>query len=246
MRIHPKYFVPNSFTALSMVFGFASVVLSARGEFNLAAWMILWGVLLDKLDGTFARLLNASSEFGVQFDSFADFISFGVAPAALVMFSVQSAPAFAESNLMYLAYGAAAFYAVMTSVRLARFNISEPPGGENIFYGIPTTFCGALVASGFLVWQQNALSFRLLQSMPVVLLVCGAAMVSNIKLPKVKPRENKLVNLLQIGNIVAIYVLATARMAPEYLFGASLAYLLIGTTWAALHPPNLDGSAPAA
>ena len=79
-----RYIVPNSFTALSLVFGLVSIVASSSGNYQLASWLILWGVLLDKLDGASARLLNASSEFGVQFDSFADFVVFGIAPASLI------------------------------------------------------------------------------------------------------------------------------------------------------------------
>ena len=98
----------------------------------------------------------------------------------------------------------------------------------------------------FLTWEQNSLSLKLLEPMPIVLLVCGFAMVSNIKLPKVKPRANVALNIFQIVNIVAVYTLASLRMAPEYLLGVCLGYLLIGTAWAALHPPNLDASGPAA
>jgi CDP-diacylglycerol--serine O-phosphatidyltransferase len=65
--------VPNGFTALSLLLGLGSVVKSAEGDFRLAAWMIPWGVLLDKLDGSAARLLDATSKFGVELDSFADF-----------------------------------------------------------------------------------------------------------------------------------------------------------------------------
>ena len=56
--VNLKYLVPNGFTAISMLFGFASILNAAEGNFELSAWMITWGVLLDKLDGTFARLLN--------------------------------------------------------------------------------------------------------------------------------------------------------------------------------------------
>ena len=83
-----KYLVPNAFTALSMILGMAAVVLAASGDSDLAAWLILWGVLLDKLDGGAARMLGASSEFGAEMDSFADFATFGVAPAALIFFSL--------------------------------------------------------------------------------------------------------------------------------------------------------------
>ena len=71
-----KYLVPNGFTAFSLLLGLASIVHSVNGHYELAAWMILWGVLLDKLDGTAARIMNASSPFGAQLDSFADFVSF--------------------------------------------------------------------------------------------------------------------------------------------------------------------------
>ena len=81
-----KYLIPNSITASSMLMGLASIYLAAREDFVMAAWLILWGVLLDKLDGTMARLLDACSEFGVQFDSFADFVVFGIAPASLIYF----------------------------------------------------------------------------------------------------------------------------------------------------------------
>ena len=84
-----RYLVPNAFTSMSLILGLISVVLSVRGNPALAAWLILWGVLLDKLDGSAARLLNASSPFGAQLDPFADFVSFGIAPAALFFFSLE-------------------------------------------------------------------------------------------------------------------------------------------------------------
>ena len=86
-----KYVVPNAFTALSMLFGVYAFTLAAKGELELASWMVLWGVLLDKLDGTAARALNATSEFGVQYDSFADFVIFGIAPAAILYFALTPA-----------------------------------------------------------------------------------------------------------------------------------------------------------
>ena len=86
-----RFLVPNACTAFSMLLGLASVYASVNNQFDLAAWMVLWGVLLDKLDGTFARLLKASSGFGAQFDSFADFVSFGIAPAMLLLCAFGSA-----------------------------------------------------------------------------------------------------------------------------------------------------------
>ncbi|MEZ4464168.1 MAG: CDP-alcohol phosphatidyltransferase family protein [bacterium] len=238
MRVHPKYFVPNAFTALSMLFGLASMTMSAAGNFQLAAWMILWGVLLDKLDGTAARLMHASSEFGVQFDSFADFVVFGIAPAGLFYFKL--APTF-EGNRKLLLLAACGIFVVATATRLARFNVSSPPGGDRIFYGIPTTLCGAFLASGYLTWDKYLPDqpeiFRLL---PGALVVCGIAMVSNVRLPKLKPRKNKLFNLFQAVNIIAVYACAASMLLPEYMLGLVFLYISVGCTWAFLNPPATD------
>ena len=240
MSIHPKYFVPNGFTALSMLFGLASIGVAAAGNFELAAWMILWGVLLDKLDGTTARLFNASSEFGMQYDSFADFVVFGIAPASLCYFSLVDTPTFqagAERAILIMAVG---IYVVCTSARLARFNISEPPGGDRIFYGIPTTLCGAFVGSAFLTWQKYDLPDTMLRSFPAILLICGILMVSNIRLPKLKPRKNKLINLFQGINIIGVYTFAAMRLFPEYLLVLVFFYVAIGVGWLWMNPPTFD------
>lgn len=248
MRVHPKYFVPNSFTALSMLFGLASVVTSSLGfsneltapgtgidQFRLAAWLICWGVLLDKLDGSAARLMHASSEFGVQFDSFADFVVFGIAPAALVYARLSTLHDVPVNRILLLV--GAGFFVVATAVRLARFNISEMPGGDKIFYGIPTTLCGAFVAASYLVWDNHDLDPKMLKSMSGLLLFLGFAMVSNVRLPKLKPRKNKAFNLFQAANIVAVYVLVALRMVPEYMFALILLYVVVGISWAFLNPP---------
>ena len=80
-----RYTVPNGFTSLSLLLGIASIVTSQIGELELAAWIIVWCGLLDVLDGLSARLLKATSDFGAEFDSMADLVSFGVAPAVLML-----------------------------------------------------------------------------------------------------------------------------------------------------------------
>ncbi len=235
--ISPKYLVPNSFTALSMLFGLASVATSAAGDYTLAAWLILWGVLLDKLDGTAARLLGASSEFGMQFDSFADFVVFGIAPAALFFFACSSLPAFADGAARMGLMAALGCYVVATSGRLARFNISDPPGGTSMFYGIPTTFCGAVLALSYLTGERYGFASGLLHAAPVVVLVAGLAMVSNVRLPKLKGRKSRPLQWFQIANIAAVYVLAPFKMFPEYMLGLCLLYIVVGGTWAAFNPP---------
>lgn len=237
-----KYFAPNSFTAASLVLGLASVVCSARGEFELAAWMILWGTLFDKADGTVARLVGATSEFGVQFDSFADFVSFGIAPAALVYFRFGAA-----SPTPGFVAGASAFYAVALAVRLARFNITT--GGESVFFGIPGTFMGALVGSAYLTAVKYGAPESLVAQFPALLLVGAFAMVSTIRLPKLKPRKNKAMNVFQTVNVLAAYLLAPMRKFPEYMLGLALVYLVGGVVYCFLNPetgvtseePPVDG-----
>ena len=80
-----RYTIPNSFTAMSLLLGVGSIVTSQLGELELAGWMIVWCGLLDVLDGVAARLLKATSTFGAEFDSMADLVAFGVAPAILVL-----------------------------------------------------------------------------------------------------------------------------------------------------------------
>ncbi len=239
MKSHLKYAVPNGFTAMSMLFGLASVAASASGDFDTAAWMVLWGVLLDKLDGASARLLKASSEFGVQFDSFADFIVFGVAPAALVYFRMGDLVA---RPLLLFCVG---FFVVATSARLARFNIAEPPLGDRLFYGIPTTLVGAVLAAAYLTWSKYGLSPEALSALPFLLIVAGAAMVSNLRLPKLKMRANKLVNAFQLANIVIVYAMTPFKVLPEYLLFLCALYLSVGLTWGLLNPPSEDEVAAA-
>ena len=219
-----KYIVPNAFTALSMLFGVYAFTLAARGELELAAWMILWGVLLDKLDGTAARLLGATSEFGVQYDSFADFVVFGIAPAALLYFGLTPS---GESQILTVPLVVSGAFIVANSARLARFNV-DAGDDDSVFIGIPTTLVGALLASSYLVaaghgylavWQEWA---------PILWVVCAVAMVSNVRLPKLKKRKNPIVNVFQFVNVAAIYVITPFCLYPEYHLFLCVFYLVVG------------------
>jgi CDP-diacylglycerol--serine O-phosphatidyltransferase len=232
-----RYLVPNAFTATSMLLGLASVTRSAAGDYRLGAWMILWGVLLDKLDGTSARLLDASSAIGGELDSFADFAVFGIAPAALVYFRVRSL-GLSDPAAEPLLIAACAIYVVAAAVRLARFNISTPPLGDRLFYGVPTTLCGAMVAAGFLTWERASASEALLRYSPAALGVLGVLMVSKLLLPKLKHRRSPVVNVVQYVNVAAAYVCAPLMVLPEYLFALATGYALGGVLWCLIFPPD--------
>jgi CDP-diacylglycerol--serine O-phosphatidyltransferase len=236
-----KYFIPNALTAMSLLLGLASVVCSSQGDFTLAAWMILWGTLLDKVDGTAARLLGATSAFGVEFDSFADFISFGVAPAALFYYRLTAAGAVPRA----VAAACAGLYAVALAVRLARFNIMNAE--STIFYGAPGTMIGGCLASGYLTAERHGLGDALLVAAPVVLVVSAFLMVSELRLPKLKMGKNKPLNALIGVCVVAAYVLAPLRMFPEALFAMGTTFMVGGFIAGALMPRDAgSGSAPGA
>ena len=143
--VPPRTIPPNVLTAIAFGFGCSSAALSlGGGDTAMSAWFILLSALFDKLDGSVARLLKGQSEFGVQFDSFADCIAFGIAPAALV-YRLASQPG---SPWPVAAVAAISLvYAVFTAVRLARFNVTTSSIGPNLFLGLPSTLSGALVAS---------------------------------------------------------------------------------------------------
>ncbi len=88
MKFNPLFILPNLFTAGSIFLGVLSVIFSSKGHFESACWLILLSMILDGLDGRVARLTNTASKFGVEFDSLADVVAFGVAPAFLLYFYV--------------------------------------------------------------------------------------------------------------------------------------------------------------
>ena len=121
---------------MSLLLGLGSIVTSQLGDLELAGWMIVWCGLLDTMDGLAARLLKATSTFGAEFDSMADLIAFGVAPAMLVLH--------AGMDIGGVEFGTDAFWVLLVSVgvfvlagamRLARFNINSDKPGTGWFVG---------------------------------------------------------------------------------------------------------------
>lgn len=240
-----RYFVPNGFTGLSLLLGLASVTMSAQGDYRLAAWMILWGVLLDKLDGTAARLMNATSKFGVEFDSFADFVVFGIAPAALVYYRVL-ALGYGVGWQKHAIMASSGLYALALAVRLSRFNITT--GSEGVFFGFPGTLMGAATASSYLTWDKYGLSENFLLYFPPFLFISAFLMISNIRLPKIKARKSKAFNAFLGVNLVVGYICGPLMLFPEYLLACAVSWAVGGVIYCLLHPettPAAGTDAPA-
>src|SRR5882757_5974200 len=109
-----RYLAPNVITLSSMIFGLVSLWSTHNGRYPLAAWLIIYAVLTDRMDGIVARAVKGTSELGMQLDSFADFLNFGISPAFLVLNYLSSRPdlpyADGDSAAHYLLFAACGAY----------------------------------------------------------------------------------------------------------------------------------------
>lgn len=193
--------------------------------------MVMFCVLLDKLDGTTARLLKAGSELGIQLDSLADFVSFNVAPAVIygTVLTTDSSP-LAGTNMIWTAYAAAVVYTIGGALRLAKFNCIEAGGGglKSYFRGCPTTFAGAFLAILAVVVLNHELLDYVAVYLPAVLVLLGIAMVSPFYLPKLEKRRSRFINWIAAVHLVVVPVLIISHKLPEYLLFLIVLYAVVG------------------
>src|SRR5471030_3247111 len=140
------YLLPNAFTTAALFCGFYAIVMAMNQKFEHAAWAIFIAMILDGLDGRIARLTNTQSEFGADYDSLSDMVSFGAAPA-LVMY------VWALKDLGNIGWVPAFVYCAAAAVRLARFNTNIKVVDKRFFQGLPSPAAAALVA-GF-IWVAD-------------------------------------------------------------------------------------------
>jgi CDP-diacylglycerol--serine O-phosphatidyltransferase len=241
------YLLPNLFTAGNMLCGFLAIknciearftTLTAEGRaehYNMAVWFILFACICDLFDGRVARATKRESLFGAEFDSIADTVSFGVAPALMACFLVIKPEA--TDNVQLVTWLLAFIYLLCAGVRLARFNVLTNPlvpgnekraaGGD--FVGLPSPAAAGMIASLVLVLSKiiqeakgqnpfeeaQAWSWSLLPLM----LIISFLMVSNVRFPSFKKldwtaraRTRGFILIIIIGAIVFRY--------PQYSFPA--------------------------
>ena len=228
-----RYTIPNSFTALSLLLGITSIVTTQVGELELAAWIIVWCGLIDMLDGVSARLLKATSDFGAEFDSMADLVSFGVAPAMLMLNAgIQIGGTQQGADQFLLLVVAIAVFALAGAMRLARFNLISDQPGTGWFAGIPITAAGGgMVPAVVLVLIHNpdlAESLPLRLYLPVLMFVLALLMISRLRFPKAVVRDRMSVNILQAAILLSISYCGITRSYPEFLLGMGLFILIAG------------------
>jgi CDP-diacylglycerol--serine O-phosphatidyltransferase len=228
-----RYSIPNSLTALSLLLGLGSIVTAQIGDLEFAAWLIVWCGLLDTMDGIAARLLKATSSFGAEFDSMADLVSFGVAPAVLIFNAgLQIAGVEIESGQFWVLLAACGVFALAGAMRLARFNLASSQPRTGWFAGIPITAAGGgLLSSMVIVLLRHddiAVLLPLHLYLPVLMFVLALLMISRLRFPKAVLRESNIINAFQVINIAAIFVCGIFRIYPEYLFGIGVFLLVAG------------------
>ena len=223
------YLLPNMITTASLFAGFLGIVLALEGATESAALSILFAALMDGLDGKVARLTNTASEFGIQYDSLADLVAFGVAPAVL-MWQWQLG-----------AYGrlgmAAAFiFVACGALRLARFNISASITSKKFFIGLPIPAAACTVSA--LVYFMPYVPEGMLRFVPGFCLgltvILGILMVSRVRYYSFKeygflrahPFSSMVTFLLLFALLVSLPKLLGLVLALGYVV-AGLAYTFI-------------------
>ena len=231
LRHRGIYLLPNLFTSASLFGGFYAIVQAMNANFEQSAVAIFIAMVMDGLDGRVARMTNTQSAFGAEYDSLADMVSFGVAPA-LIMY------VWALQPMNKLGWIAAFIYAACAALRLARFNtkLDDPFQDKRYFQGLPSPAAAALLA-GF-VWVSyeynvdgREIFFGALQMKWIawfITVFAAGSMVSDLKF-----YSGKDINLKDSVPFVAILAVVFAFVLisyspPEVLFTVVFVYALSG------------------
>ena len=218
------YILPSLFTTASLFAGFYAIVQAMNGNFEYAPLAIFIAMILDTLDGRVARLTHTESDFGAQYDSLVDMVSFGIAPA-LIMY------AWALSGMGKLGWLAAFIYTAGAALRLARFNTQVGIADKRYFRGLPSPAAAALVIG--LIWLLNSNGVPGKEISIAALLItvlAGMLKVSNIRYRSFKDMDLRgRVPFMTVLAVPLVFVLIFLD-PPQVLFIFFLSYALSGPT----------------
>jgi CDP-diacylglycerol---serine O-phosphatidyltransferase len=223
IRRRGLYLLPNLFTTAALFAGFYAIVAAINGRYQSAAISIFVAMLLDGMDGRIARLTNTQSDFGAEYDSLSDMVSFGVAPA-LVAYQWSLV---AWGKLGWLA---AFLYTSAAALRLARFNTQIGTADKRFFQGLASPSAAALLAG--LVWlcDDHGLTHGAVLAPLIFLLTVSAAllMVSNVRYYSFKGLDFKG-RVPFVRGLMVVFAFVFISLYPSgVLFGAFLLYALSG------------------
>lgn len=216
------YLLPNLMTTAALFAGFYAVIAGIQGQFEQGAIAIFIAMVLDGLDGRIARMTNSCSAFGAEYDSLADMISFGLAPAILVF-------QWALMDFGKLGWLIAFIYTVAAALRLARFNTQVGIADKRYFQGLPSPAAAALLAGLVWVVESNQLELTITPVVALILtLFAGVMMVSNTRFSSFKELNLKdKVPFVTLLVVVLVFVVITIKPAM-ILFLLFLGYAISG------------------
>ena len=214
------YILPNIFTSLNLFCGFYAVIAAIDGKFAAAAIAIIIGVMFDILDGKIARVTNTTSQFGLEYDSLADLVSFGLAPGIMIYL-------WALKPLGRIGWLAAFLFMACGALRLARFNSQVGTVGSDYFVGLPIPAGASMAATTVLFCHRFNIAGN-----PIIILIflyiLSFLMVSTIKYNSFKKPE--LFRKMNFNVLVAVILILIfiASQPPIALFILGLTYVISG------------------
>ncbi len=218
------FLLPNLFTTAALFAGFYAIVAAINDRFEAAAVAIFVATVLDSMDGRIARLTNTASDFGAEYDSLSDMVSFGLAPALVVY-------EWSLVNLGKFGWLAAFIYTAAAALRLARFNTQIGIADKRYFQGLPSPAAAGLIAG--LVWLCEEMQIKEnIQAVAFLFtIVAGCLMVSKIRYHSFKGFDLRgRVPFVTVLVIVLIYG-AISLDPSSMLFFLFVAYALSGPIW---------------
>lgn len=224
IRTRGIYLLPNLFTLAALFCGFFAIIAATKGWFDWAAYAIFSAMILDGMDGRVARWTNTQSDFGAEFDSLADMVSFGVAPA-LIMFEY----ALNTAQLGKVGWMAAFIYIAAAALRLARFNTQVGIADKSYFQGLASPSAAAIVAGYVWVCHKYLDAHPVLNVIAVfVTISAGVLMVSNIRYHSFKGIDFRS-KIPFVGMVAIVMIIAVIFSEPPVvLFAIFLLYAISG------------------
>lgn len=218
--INRKAFIPGAITSFNMFLGFQSIYFAMQGRIIAASWLIILAACMDGLDGKIARVLNAASKFGKEFDSLADVISFGIAPAVLIM-SLEIGSGWQQIILPFL-------FLLAGASRLARYNCQEPGADSKGFAGMPIP-SAAITLTTYIIFSEHMWGevryFAFLAGLVILVSVLMISVIRYDSFPNMT--ERTLTSNIQLG-IFLVSLVLLARYPNTYFFLFMMGYITFG------------------
>ncbi len=211
---------PGVFTMGNVVCGFIAILSVFEGHITAACWFVILAAFLDALDGKVARLSGSTSQFGVELDSLADFLSFGCAPAVIVY-------AIKLSELGRWGWIISIVFIMAAAYRLARYNVMADSDEKKDFVGLPVPMAAGLLVSAIIFSYQIWGKLEYGEYLVSMIIICAFLMVSQVQYDAIPERFDNRLARIKLGVILIAAILII--ISPRHLLFPFLAlYILFG------------------